>query len=318
MKQNKLIEFLARCSGANIQILRKKGCDTDWGKFARKGTTILFTSIYGSISGSYALYTVFKSIEIAVPIGLLWGTTIFNLDQSIVTNMKKEKDNFFNQLVVAVPRLFMAGIISAVISVPLELRLFQNEINYQIAQENAKDTKEEEQKLTERFSDIPKLEEEIKQFQSETAAKEKERKLRYEEFKGEAEGTDGTHKQGKGPVYAEKKAEFDEIDRELTALRDKNNQLIEENRDRIKKLQGEKAQELQKITSAQQNANSFLMEFNTLEKLSEANPAIGKASWLIRALFLMLEISPILVTMMSSSGSYDVILARKQSQVILK
>ncbi len=315
---NSLLKFLIRCSGANYKILSKSACATELGKYARSGTTILLTAIFASASGGYAFFTVFKSSQLAIACAMLWGATIFNLDQSIVTNMVKTKGNLGKQICVAMPRILMASVISVGISVPMELRLFQNEINYEITKENTKAAMEAEKKLAERFSEIPKLEEKNKQLQAETTAKEDERRIRYEEFKSEAEGTGGTYKIGTGPVSAEKKAEFDEVDRSLNTLRQKNDRLIEENRNEIKKLQEEKAKELQKITSAAENANSFLMQFSTLEKLSETNPAINTASWFVRLLFLMVETAPVLVKLMSSYGPYDVILARKQGEVIYR
>ena len=53
---------------------------------------------------------------------------IFNLDRFIVSTIKK-RNNFLDELLKATPRLILAVIIAVVISKPLELKIFEKEIN---------------------------------------------------------------------------------------------------------------------------------------------------------------------------------------------
>ena len=53
---------------------------------------------------------------------------IFNLDRFIVSTIKK-RDSKWKELLQATPRIILAMIIAMVISKPLELKLFEKEIN---------------------------------------------------------------------------------------------------------------------------------------------------------------------------------------------
>ena len=81
-----------------------------------------------SLAGSYALYTVFDNIYSAIFFGFVWGLLIFNLDRFIVSTIRK-KENFRSEFIQVVPRLLLATIIAIVISKPLELKIFEKEIN---------------------------------------------------------------------------------------------------------------------------------------------------------------------------------------------
>ena len=75
------------------------------------------------------LYTQFLTISILQYFfGLIWGLLIFNLDRFIVSTIKKN-DSKWKEFLQAFPRLILAMIIAIVISKPLELKIFEKEIN---------------------------------------------------------------------------------------------------------------------------------------------------------------------------------------------
>jgi len=132
------------CAGVNHRLLQL--CPTDFAKYAGMGGTILATAILASLSGGYALYTVFKSEFAAVGFGLFWGFVIFNLDRFIVSTMYSDGKATISkqELIGALPRLIIAVFLGVIISNPLELRIFEREITYEIEQiknEKASDTR---------------------------------------------------------------------------------------------------------------------------------------------------------------------------------
>lgn len=131
--------FLCSCAGADKSILKQ--CPTEWNKYACIGATILFTGILASLSGGYALFTVFRggdgAIMFAVFFGVLWGLIIFNLDRFIVSTFWKVADGkrwqkFLRELLHASPRIILAIIIAIVISKPVEIKIFENRLSEQI------------------------------------------------------------------------------------------------------------------------------------------------------------------------------------------
>jgi hypothetical protein len=122
-------------SGANKDIL--SAVPTEKNKYFGIGGTIIFTALMASFAGGYAFFTAFKSVELSVPFGIFWGMLIFNLDRYIVASFgvgDGKKTISKQELIEAAPRLAMAFILGLVISTPLELKLFEKEINVEIAE----------------------------------------------------------------------------------------------------------------------------------------------------------------------------------------
>lgn len=122
-------KFLMVCSGGNIHILRKT--PSEWNKFAGIGGIVLFTAVFATLSAGYAMYTVFDNIWSAICFGVLWGLMIFNLDRYIVSSIKKT-GTWWNQVLMAIPRLILATFLGIIISKPLELKIFEKEVNKQL------------------------------------------------------------------------------------------------------------------------------------------------------------------------------------------
>ena len=130
-----LNEFLWWCAGVNKKILRQ--CPADYAKYAGIGGTILFTALMAMLSGGYALYFVFKSAKIAMLFGCFWGCLIFNLDRFIVNTMYSDGKVTISwrEFYSGLPRIIMAIFLGVVISTPLELKIFESEINVKIEED---------------------------------------------------------------------------------------------------------------------------------------------------------------------------------------
>src|SRR5690606_11399097 len=121
------------CSGSDTDILDQ--CSNgEQNKYAGIGATVFFTAVMATIAASYALFTVFDNAFIAIGFGLIWGLLIFNLDRFIVSTIKK-RNHFIDELIQATPRIILAVIIAIVISKPLELKIFEKEINQVLLQQ---------------------------------------------------------------------------------------------------------------------------------------------------------------------------------------
>ena len=130
---NSINKFLWWCAGANIDILER--CPTDQAKYFGLGGTILFTALMASFAGGYAFFTAFKSVFLSIAFAVFWGMMIFNLDRFIVSStgkgdgtVKITKDEWIS----ALPRIILAVVIGFIIAMPLELKVFEREINVEI------------------------------------------------------------------------------------------------------------------------------------------------------------------------------------------
>lgn len=139
-----LNEFLWICAGVNRKILRQ--CPTDYAKYAGIGGTILFTALMATLSGGYAMSTIFTDankepiIPIAILFGIFWGLLIFNLDRFIVNTMYSDGKHTISkgEFIAGLPRIIIAIFLGVVISMPLELKIFEDEIKIKI-EENIKE-----------------------------------------------------------------------------------------------------------------------------------------------------------------------------------
>ena len=127
-----LNEFLWICAGADRKVLRQ--CPTDYAKYAGIGGTILFTALMAMLSGGYALFSVFDNEITAIGFGFFWGLLIFNLDRFIVNTMYSDGKVTISwqELYSGLPRIIMAVFLGIVISTPLELKIFEDEISVTI------------------------------------------------------------------------------------------------------------------------------------------------------------------------------------------
>src|SRR5882724_4982666 len=107
-RANLMKRFFWLCSGADMSILRTWDCSTEHNTYAGIGATIVLTAVLASLSGGYALWTVFQSSPAAVSLGILWGILIFNLDRYIVMSLPKRRGGcgaLWRQVATVSPRL---------------------------------------------------------------------------------------------------------------------------------------------------------------------------------------------------------------------
>ncbi len=297
----KITSFFWICSGADISLLEK--CSTEKSKYTGIGATIFFTGLFAALSGGYALYTIFDNIWFAMLFGILWGLLIFNLDRYIVSSMRKD-GKVGRELLMASPRIFLAILISIVIAKPLELKVFEKEIQPELVVMEQQVYAKQEDQLKSRFvpySDSLKAEIEI--LKGEVIAKSIKRDELFSIAQQEADGTGGSKKKNLGPIYKIKKADADAVQTEL-------NQLITQNQERVKRLENRISSNdssmLSELTTLEKNKrNGLAARIEALDRLTKQSNAIAWAHWFIVLLFVALETAPVFVKLISSKGPYD-------------
>jgi hypothetical protein len=122
--------FLWWCSGAYQGLL--KDCPSEQTKYAGLGGVLLATFVLAALSAGYAIHSVFNDLLWAMAFGLIWGLIIFNFDRFLVSTMRKYGVSRRKQLWMAAPRLALALLIGFTIARPLELKIFEKEVDVQI------------------------------------------------------------------------------------------------------------------------------------------------------------------------------------------
>jgi len=286
------------CSGADPDLLNDSP-KSEQIKFAGIGGTVFFTAVMAFISGSYALFTVFDNLYTAIAFGLIWGLLIFNLDRFIVSTIKK-RDNFWKEILQASPRIVLAIIIAVVISKPLEMKIFEKEINQVLLTQKNALTLQNQDQIAELYNpEIIRVQSEIEALQNAINNKEKEVNDLYDTYITEAEGTAGTLKLGKGPVYKEKREKHDAMLQELQQVKESNKVKIAENELVLSQLR--KKQDSQ-VSASQPIIDGF-------DGLMARINALGELSWFpsffIFLLFVAIETAPVLGKVLAPKGAYD-------------
>ncbi|HEY9044842.1 MAG TPA: DUF4407 domain-containing protein [Ohtaekwangia sp.] len=309
----KLTTFFLRCSGADLTMLKK--CPSETSKYAGIGATIFFTGIFAALSGAYALYTVFDNVWTATVFGILWGLMIFNLDRYIVSSMRKEGKTA-NELLIAAPRLLLAILISVVIAKPLELKIFEKEIDPELVVMEQQKYSEQEAQVRFRFQGTQdSIKSAIASLRSEIEAKAQKRDDLVRIAREEADGTGGSKKKNLGPIYKVKKADADAAEAELNALTTRNGERI---RMYEKSLAANDSMQSQALTTLEQSKlNGPAARMEALSRLTEESSAMAWAHWFIMLLFIAIETAPVFVKLISKKGPYDNLLKVEEHQFIV-
>jgi hypothetical protein len=303
-----LKQFFIICSGSDTDIL--KDCSIgEQNKYAGIGATVFFTAIMAFIASSYALYTVFDNLITAICFGLVWGLLIFNLDRYIVSTIKKT-GNVIDELIQASPRIILAVIIAVVIAKPLELKIFEKEINQVLLEQKNDLTLENKDQIAQQYTPkIETLKSDILALQNQIDTKETEVNDLYATYIAEAEGREGTLLLGKGPVYNEKREKHDVALTDLQQLKTDNKEKISTVEAQIVQLENEYETQ---VTSSQpiiDNVDGLMARVNALSELP------WLPSFFIFLLFLTIETSPIFAKLLSPKGEYDIKFLESESEL---
>ena len=293
-----LQSFFILCSGADKNLL--EGCSQgEKTKFVGIGATVFFTAVMAFLASAYALFTVFDSVYPAIAFGLVWSLLIFNVDRFIVSTIRK-RDKLSAEFLQATPRILLAIIIAIVISKPLEIKIFEKEINTVLLKEKNAMALKNKKEVADYFkTDLDKNKAEVDKLKLEISTKEKEVNTLYETYISEAEGTAGTKKLGKGPVFKEKIAKHDLSKKELDTLQKTNLAKIAVLEKENKKLEADLDK---KVTQTQPIIDGF---DGLMARINALNSLPWLPSFFIMLLFLAIETSPIIAKLLSPKGEYD-------------
>lgn len=320
----KLENFFLWSSGANLEVL--SSVPTEKSKYFGIGGTIIFTALMASFAGGYAFYTAFKTAWLSIPFGIFWGMLIFNLDRYIVASFgvgDGKKTISWQEVIEAAPRLAMAIILGFVISTPLELKLFEKEINAKIdtdisiVQKKIIRSATEDPQIIALKQEKNKLEKNIESRQNiidskktfwEQAEKDKNDEWNTGKFSG---------KVGKGGYYEDlkKKAENAEkdylrIDNQYSRLNTKDFGQIDKINKKIEDRETQLRSEVANQKTVQSQNDGLLARLKALGDLTSVEWSLWFSKWLITILFIFIEIAPILFKMMTERGPYDDIIDR--------
>ena len=304
-------KFLWWCAGAHQDLLKQ--FPSEHAKYSGLGGVLLATFVLASLSAGYAVYSVFGNWLWTIGFAFIWGLIIFNFDRFLVSTMRKYGISKRKQFWMAVPRLALALLIGFTIARPLELKIFEKEINVKMTENLHKKIQLNDNLLTRENNALIN-----------TATQERQRltdrKLAIEDtlnhlqtaYVQEADGTGGSGQRGierlthlKMDAYNQARLQFgpEQI------LLDKNIA----SQDSILANAKTGMEEKRKQYEASATANMGFLERNkALSDLSNEESSVFWANLLISLLIILIEIGPVLSKLIMPIGPYDIALAREE------
>jgi hypothetical protein len=324
-------KFLWWCAGADADIL-KYSSYSDHVKFAGIGGVVLATGFLAALSMGFAMHTIFSDENgegnwfVTIPISLAWALIVFNLDRFIVSSTGKgdgESSISGKEFLNALPRLLMAVLLGLTISAPLETVIFKTEIEREW--EDVKD------KLA--IAKLSETKRELESSNSEGNAKtEMDRLFEIQQIKetnflnaqqalidNNCSNPDNcTAKNHQSLIRALKLAkeeklksdiEFKNASEQFNIAQKSNEELLKNKVDSIKNQQAGFLDRLLMLENLSDRGKEiYEIDPITKKENGQVTEIIGSAFWpiwLVRLLFMIVEIAPVILKLMLIKGPYD-------------
>ena len=337
-KPGRLMRMLWNAAGADHYIL-EKSTYSDHIKYACLGGIVVATGLMASMAGGYAFYIVFgqktanlaqgteASIEAASsePItvilsmlfGIIWGLIIFNIDRFIVASTGKGDGSeaiTLGEIKTAIPRILMGIIIAITISKPVELRMFQQEIEVELNSRRQELRKTKLQKIDELYQkQYDEISEEIERLRQEVIDSDKVRKAAEASYNEEISGEGSLAGRGIGAIAREKMKLLEIARAEYDTLKYQNNIKINEWEKRKLETDNKKNLEITNANISAQSLDGLMARLQVVDELAKGKDEDGNVNedatpWIIifiTLLFMAIELTPIFFKMMLIKSPYD-------------
>jgi hypothetical protein len=318
-------QFFWWCAGVDKKILMS--CSySDHVKYVGIGGVVVATAFMAALSMGFAMQTIFHEMYISIPIAIVWSLIVFNLDRFIVSSTGKgdgEATISLKELGNATPRLLMAILLGLTISAPLETVIFNSEIQREWTDTKVQLVKKSVYDIGEIYASRQT------ELEKSLEAKKKEVITADQAVKVQREAVTKERRDGMGPQWIKELNNQTGLETTASYLRQQADSL----EGALKNILAmkPKAEDSAKAKIMEDTAG-FLDKVMMLEKLSSEGKKIPKidptthkpktlpngtieqveivspafwAVWLVRLLFMIIEIAPVLLKLMLVKSPYD-------------
>jgi hypothetical protein len=303
--------FLWWCAGAHQSLLKQ--FPSEHSKYSGLGGVILATFVLASLSAGYAVYSIFNNWIWTILFGLTWGLIIFNFDRFLVSTMRKYGVSKRRQFWMAVPRIALAVLIGITIARPLELKIFEKEIDTKLVENNHKKMQLNDSLLQlENQALLMTTEAERNRLLTRKHSIEDTLHRLQQAYVREADGTGGSMQRGiqrltllKQEAYRKALEQYTPELQQLDSDIRKQDSLLASARVGIE----DKRKQYEAITRANVG---FLERNKALSDLAGEESSVFWTSLLLSLLIILIEVGPILSKLIMPVGPYDIALAKEE------
>lgn len=303
--------FLWWCAGAHQDLLKQ--FPSEHSKYSGLGGVILATFVLATISAGYAIHSIFDDWRWTIPFAVIWGLIIFNFDRFLVSTMRKYGVSRRKQLWMTIPRIALALLIGVTIARPLELKIFEKEINTKVVENTHKKIQLNDSLLkTENAALMQTTEAERNRLLARKLGIEDTLHRLQQAYVQEADGTGGSMQRGMENLTRLKMDAYTNASHQFSPeLQQLNNSIRAQ--DSILASAKAGMEEKRKQYEVATIANVGFLERNkALTDLASEETSVFWTSILISLLIILIEIGPILSKLIMPVGPYDIALAKEE------
>jgi hypothetical protein len=304
-------KFLWWCAGAHQDLLKQ--FPSEHAKHSGLGGVLLATMALASLAAGYAIYTVFDNWVYAIGFGILWGLIIFNFDRFLVSTMRKYGISKRKQLWMAVPRLALALLIGFTIARPLEMKIFEKEINVKMTENLHKKIQRNDSLLAiENNAQINDATIERQRLLNRRDAIQDTLHKLQSAYVQEADGTGGSGQRGIEELTQLKMNAFDQTRTQFAPEVLQLERKIAAQDDILTNAKTNLEQKRKDYADAAAANMGFLERNKALSDLSGEESSVFWSCLLLSLLIILIEVGPILSKFIMPVGPYDIALAKEE------
>ncbi|HEY4061497.1 MAG TPA: DUF4407 domain-containing protein [Puia sp.] len=303
--------FLWWCAGAYQPLLKE--CPSEQTKYAGLGGVLLATFVLAAFSAGYAVYSVFDDPVWASIFAVIWGLIIFNFDRFLVSTMRKYGVSRRKQIWMAVPRIILALLIGFTIARPLELKIFEKEIDVQITENRHKKLLLNDSLLqVEEHAVLAGAGQERDRLTARKGGLEDTLHRLQQAYVAEADGTGGSLHRGIDKLTRLKQEAYQAALQRYTPELGQLQQQIQYEDSLIREANAGRQDKNRQYESQVKTDVGFLERNKALSDLSSRESSVFWSNFLISLLIILIETGPILSKLIMSTGPYDLALAKME------
>ncbi|HEV3413552.1 MAG TPA: DUF4407 domain-containing protein, partial [Puia sp.] len=241
---------------------------------------------------------------------IVWGLIIFNFDRFLVSTMRKYGVSRRKQLWMAAPRIALALLIGFTIARPLELKIFEKEIDVQIvANRHQKMLLNDSLLQAENRATLFAATAERDRLITRQLALQDTLHRLQQAYIEEADGTGGSGRRGIDKLTRLKQGAFTNALQQATPELFQLQQQIAYQDSLIRQANATREIRRQQYEAQVSSDVGFLEKNKALSDLSSHEPSVWWAMLLISLLIILIETGPILSKLIMNTGPYDLALA---------
>ena len=310
-KSESSFNFLWWCAGAHQKLLKQ--FPSEYSKYSGIGGVILATFILAALAGGYAVYSVFGNWMWTVAFAIVWGLIIFNFDRFLVSTMRKYGVSRGQQIKMAIPRMILALLIGVTIARPLELKIFEKEIDVKVAENRHKKMLLNDSLLNlQSVAQIQTAELQRNQMIIRKQSIEDTLARLQSAYVQEADGTGGSMQRG---IESLTRLKQDAYNNALVQFTPELHQLaagISSQDSILANVRGNTQSKRKQYESDLAGKVGFLERNKALSDLADQESSVWWSNLLLSLLIILIEIGPVLSKLIVNVGPYDVALAKEE------